>query len=71
MQVDLSATAGFKALVKNGGNKPFQGKNVFDLHLVYTFYFGDYHTSERENQRYDKNTVCLLGQDMQMNTESA
>ena len=57
-----SATAGFDAKVKNGGNKPFAGRVVSDLHLVYTFWFGKEHTSERENQRHEKNTVRLLGQ---------
>lgn len=37
---------------------------VSDLHLVYTFWFGQEHTSERENQRYDQNTVYLLGQEI-------
>ena len=54
--------AGFNAYAKNGGNKPFIGRVVSDIHLVYTFGFGKEHTSERENQRYDKNTIYLLGQ---------
>ena len=57
--------------MRNGENKPLAGMKVFDLHLAYTFYFEDYHTSERENQRYDKNTVHLLGQALQMSAESA
>ena len=32
-----SATAGFNAKAKNGGNKPFVGRTVSDLHPVYTF----------------------------------
>lgn len=40
------------------------GRVVSDLHLVYTFWFGKEHTSERENQRYDQNTVRLLGQEI-------
>ena len=32
-----SATAGFNAKAKNGGNKPFVCRIVSDLHLVYTF----------------------------------
>ena len=31
------ATAGFNAKAKNGGNKPFMGRIVSDLHLAYTF----------------------------------
>ena len=34
------------------------------LAQTYTSWFGKEHNSERENQRYDKNTVCLLGQEI-------
>ena len=58
----LCATAGFNAKVIKGENKPFMGRVVSDLHLVYIFWFEENETSERENQRHDQNTVCLLGQ---------
>ena len=29
--------AGFNAKATNGGNKPFAGRRISDLHLIYTF----------------------------------
>ena len=37
IRLDAYITAGFNAYAKNGGNKPFMGRVVSDLHLVYTF----------------------------------
>lgn len=37
IKIFFYAMAGFDAKVKNGGNKPFAGRVVSDLHLVYTF----------------------------------